>query len=77
MTELIDREIAHAKAGKEAYLIAKMNSLIDQPMIEKYYEASQAGVKVDLDCPRDLWPASGNQRAVGKYYGPFYHWPFS
>ena len=35
MTELIDREIAHAKAGKEAYLIAKMNSLIDQPMIEK------------------------------------------
>lgn len=48
MTELIDREIAHAKAGKEAYLIAKMNSLIDQPMIEKYYEASQAGVKVDL-----------------------------
>lgn len=34
MTELIDREIAHAKAGKEAYLIAKMNSLIDQPMIE-------------------------------------------
>ena len=48
MPALIDREIAHAKAGKEAYLIAKMNSLIDQPMIEKYYEASQAGVKVDL-----------------------------
>ncbi|MBQ7676594.1 MAG: RNA degradosome polyphosphate kinase, partial [Lachnospiraceae bacterium] len=46
--ELIDREIRNAKAGKEARIIAKMNSLCDQKMIEKLYEASAAGVKIDL-----------------------------
>ncbi len=46
--ELIDREIMHAKAGKQAYIIGKMNALQDQTMIEKLYEASNAGVKIDL-----------------------------
>lgn len=46
--ELIDREIRHAGEGKEAKIVAKMNSLCDQPMIEKLYEASAAGVKIDL-----------------------------
>ncbi|CAI6044949.1 polyphosphate kinase 1 [Cohnella sp. JJ-181] len=46
--ELIDREIASAKAGKPARLVAKINSLSSQPMVDKLYEASQAGVKVDL-----------------------------
>lgn len=45
---LIDKEIANAKAGKEAYMILKMNSLVDKDMIEKLYEASQAGVKITL-----------------------------
>ncbi|MES2763093.1 MAG: polyphosphate kinase 1 [Bacteroidota bacterium] len=45
---LIDKEIANAKAGKEAYMILKMNSLVDKEMIEKLYEASQAGVKITL-----------------------------
>ena len=45
---LIDNEIAHAKAGGKAHIIAKMNSLIDQPMIQKLYEASMAGVKIEL-----------------------------
>lgn len=45
---LIDREIAHAKNGREAHIIAKMNSLIDKAMIAKLYEASMAGVKIEL-----------------------------
>ncbi len=44
----IDQEIANAKKGKKAYMILKMNSLIDQLMIDKLYEASQAGVKIQL-----------------------------
>ena len=47
MNELIEREIAVAKRGEKPHC-AKMNSLIDQPIIQKYYEASQAGVKIDL-----------------------------
>lgn len=45
---LINREIAHAKDGKEAAIIAKMNSLCDKEIIEKLYEASNAGVKIQL-----------------------------
>ncbi|ACT03096.1 RNA degradosome polyphosphate kinase [Paenibacillus sp. JDR-2] len=45
---LIDREIANAKQGQEAHIIAKMNSLSNQEMIDKLYEASQAGVKIEL-----------------------------
>ena len=35
---LIDKEIANAKSGKEAYMILKMNSLVDKDMISKLYE---------------------------------------
>lgn len=45
---LIDNEIAMVRAGKEGHIIAKMNSLIDQPVIHKLYEASAAGVQIDL-----------------------------
>lgn len=45
---LIDKEISNAKAGKKAYMILKMNSLVDKDMIEKLYEASQAGVQITL-----------------------------
>ena len=45
---LIDKEIANAKAGKKAYMILKMNSLVDKAMIEKLYEASKAGVQISL-----------------------------
>ncbi|HXX63670.1 MAG TPA: polyphosphate kinase 1 [Bacteroidota bacterium] len=48
LASLIDREIGHAKAGKPARLIFKMNSLTDVKFIEQLYEASRAGVSVDL-----------------------------
>ena len=45
---LIDREIALANEGKEAFLKLKMNGLTNEEMIEKLYEASQAGVKIQM-----------------------------
>src|SRR5262249_49278928 len=48
VVELIDREAKNAKAGKPAYIIAKMNGLIDRRTIEALYAASQAGVEIDL-----------------------------
>ena len=46
--ELIDAEIGFAKEGKPASLWAKLNSLVDQQIIDKLYEASQHGVEIDL-----------------------------
>ncbi|MDD3005178.1 polyphosphate kinase 1 [Flavobacterium sp.] len=46
--KLIDREITNANAGKKAYMKLKMNSLSDFKMIDKLYEASRAGVKIQL-----------------------------
>ena len=46
--ELIDREIEFAKQGEEAHIIGKMNSLLDKEVIAKLYEASAAGVRIDL-----------------------------
>ncbi len=46
--ELIDAEISFAKGGKPASLWAKLNSLVDQQIIDKLYEASEQGVEIDL-----------------------------
>ncbi len=49
LIQLIDFEIAEAHQGKKASILLKVNSLQDEEMIEKLYEASQAGVKVELN----------------------------
>ena len=46
--KLIDNEIKNAKAGKEAYMILKMNSLADEQLVAKLYQASNAGVKIKM-----------------------------
>lgn len=48
MQVLIKNETANAKKGKSARIIAKCNSLVDQETIDNLYEASQAGVQIDL-----------------------------
>ena len=46
--KLIDNEIANAKAGKEAYMHIKLNSISSYVMVDKLYEASRAGVKIKM-----------------------------
>ena len=48
LMSFIDDEIAHAKAGKRAHIIIKANALTERRLIGKLYDASQAGVKVEL-----------------------------
>ncbi len=48
IVSMINREIRNAKAGKKASLFLKMNSLVDKDMIDKLYQASNAGVKIRL-----------------------------
>lgn len=48
MEALIRREIEHQKNGKGGHIIFKMNQLVDKPMIRLLYEASRAGVQIDL-----------------------------
>lgn len=48
MEGLIEREIAHCKDGKSSHIIFKMNSLVDDKIIRLLYQASKAGVKIDL-----------------------------
>jgi polyphosphate kinase len=48
LTHLIERETAHAKLGRPARIVAKLNRLADKDVIESLYEASRAGVSIDL-----------------------------
>src|ERR1700677_2825789 len=46
--KLIERETAHAKAGRPAFIFAKVNALLDEKTIQALYRASQAGVNIEL-----------------------------
>lgn len=48
LIKYLDKEIKNAKNKKPAYVFAKLNNLLDEKIISKLYEASQAGVKIDL-----------------------------
>jgi len=48
LLELIDAEVAHAKAGRPAVIWAKLNALVDGDVIDALYRASQAGVRIEL-----------------------------
>ena len=50
LTKLINQEIKNAKEGKEAWMVIKLNNLVDTKITQKLYQASQAGVKIDLIC---------------------------
>ncbi len=48
LIELIENEVAHAKAGRKGHIWGKMNAIVDPDIIDAFYRASQAGVKIEL-----------------------------
>ena len=65
----------HAKAGKKAGIIAKMNALLEPEIIAALYEASKAGVKIDLIVRGVCAPAAGRAGAVGEHPRALDHRP--
>lgn len=73
---LIQREQSHAKAGRKAHIIAKMNSLCDKDVIEALYDAAEAGVQIDLIvrgicCLKTGLPGIENRITVRSIVGNF------
>ena len=68
--DLIEAEMQHVAAGKVGMIWAKMNSLADQMVIDKLYEASQAGVQIELIIRGVCCLRPGIKGLVGKYPGP-------
>jgi polyphosphate kinase len=76
LERLIRREIEHAKAGRGGKLVFKMNALVDRRMVRLLYEASQAGVQIDLlvrgiCCLRPRVPGVSDTISVTSIVGRF------
>ncbi len=67
LLEAIRREARHAREGRPAKIVAKMNGLLEEAVIRALYAASQAGVEIDLDRARCLRAASGHRRRLRKH----------
>ena len=72
---LIAREAEHARHGRPAHIIAKMNALLDKNIIMALYRASQAGVNIDLHRPRHVRSASRRARGQRPHSGAQHRGP--